>query len=114
VKFPEWHSDRVFGWVNYRSLNYFVLSFISLWMIIVIYLTSEVYALIHDFLKFSIVWQVITLYPLFRIIRKLKNESRKIERENLFGVWEQTTLGFYLLSNTGILLFLAFVAGYLR
>ncbi len=114
MKFPEWNNQAVFGWINYRSLNYFVLSFLSLWMIIVIYLILEVYLLIQDFLTFSVVWQLITLYPLLRIIRKLKIESRKIERENVFGVWEQTTLGFYVLSNIGIVMFLCFVAGYFR
>ena len=114
MKFPEWNNEAVFGWVNYRSLNYFVLSFLSLWMIIVTYLISEVYLLIHDFLTFSVVWQLITLYPLLRIIRKLKMESRKIERENVFGVWEQTTFGFYVLSNMGSMMFLCFVAGCYR
>jgi hypothetical protein len=114
MKFPEWNNQAVFGWINYRSLNYFVLSFLTLWMIIVIYLILEVYLLIQDFLTFSVVWQLITLYPLLRIIRKLKIESRKIERENVFGVWEQTTLGFYVLSNIGIVMFMCFAAGYVR
>jgi len=67
---------------------------------------------VRNFLILSILWQVATLFPVVELINKLKKEESKIEREQIVGAWEQTVLGFYVISNAGIIIFLSFVAGY--